>query len=132
LPDDGRSFTKDTVPTLRLKHPVTEANMSVFADDIVETARRVSGLTLDYSPASLGDVDDQLASFAADGVGAESVGETLFAFGAYVGEVFVRRNAARWRDISGTPLADILGPVPIVIELPDGRLANPIGSASSD
>jgi hypothetical protein len=64
------------MPTLRLKWPVTVENMPRFADDIAQTAQRVSGAVLDYSPASLTDVDIELAGFAAEGVAAESIGET--------------------------------------------------------
>ena len=60
-----------------------------------------------------------------DGCTEEQVAETLFGFGCYVGEVFVRHAGGRWRKASETPMAQVAG-FSLVIELAKGCLCNPI------
>jgi hypothetical protein len=41
--------------------------------------------------------------------------------------VIIRNAGGRWRDITNDPLANPLGPLPMIVEMPDGTLWNPIG-----
>ena len=79
---------------------------------------RISGARLDYTPDSLTLVDNILDGFRADGVTGDQVGETLFGFGCYAGEVLTRHAGGRWR----APTADETAFVgwPILVELADG------------
>ena len=110
---------------LRLKYEAVPANAARFAADMVVSAREVSGVELDYSASSLRTVDSIIQDFRADGVTSDMVGETLFGFGCYVGEVFVRNRGGRWRLTAETPMRDFAG-MPFVIELPDGEWCNPM------
>lgn len=107
---------------LRLKFPPTAANMPRFAADILEAAAEISGVTLDYSVASLAAVDSILGEMQRDGIGSDDVAETLFGFGAYIGEVFVRHAAGKW-------VVDArFGDLPVVM-LANDTVCNPIGKA---
>jgi hypothetical protein len=110
---------------LRLKYPPVPANASRFADDIVEIAQDASGVRLDFTPKSLEDLDDVVQSFADDGAEVEDVKETLFGFGCYVGEVFVRHAGGRWR--AAQPGEEASFGWPIVVQLGSGDVCNPIG-----
>ena len=111
---------------LRLKYKPTPKNAPKFADDIVEAAVEISGVDLDYSVASLRDVDDIIEGFRQDGCSLKEIAETLFGFGCYVGEVFVERSGGRWRHADDTPMADMAGYF-LVIELGEDDYCNPIG-----
>jgi hypothetical protein len=110
---------------LHLKYAPVLANAPRFAADIVESAQIVSGVTLDYGPASLGAVDEIIERFRVDGLRPEQIGETLFGFGCYVGEVFVHHAGGAWRPTESTPMRDVANG-PFVIELTDGRHVNPV------
>jgi hypothetical protein len=113
---------------LRLAYEPTPENAPKFAADIVAAAENVDGVKLDYSVASLAKVDNILESLRRDGTKANQVGETLFAFGCYVGEVFVRQNGCRWEtaERAATPH---FGPFGLVIDLGETKFCDPIGKA---
>lgn len=99
--------------------------MSDHATVAVQAAADIERLNLDYGVASLDVVDRILGGFHDNNLDSSRVAETLFAFGAYVGEVMVRTAEGRWVEM---PPAHPLSGWP-VIELPSGVLANPIGKA---
>jgi hypothetical protein len=108
---------------LRLKYPPVPEHMSDHASVAVQAAADIDGLDLDYGVTSLGAVDRILGGFHDSNLDSSQVAETLFAFGAYVGEVMVRAAAGRWVEMpAGHPLSGWP-----VIELPSGVLGNPIG-----
>lgn len=111
---------------LRLRYPPTAENAPKFAEDMVAPAAEISGLELDYSVASLEAVDQIVEQLRQDGCTADQVGETLFGFGCYVGEVFVRQGGGTWREAADTPMAE-LSPFPMVVELGSDNFCNPIG-----
>ena len=110
---------------LNLTHPPTPEHAPTHAADIVKLAKLIHGVDLDYSPASLENIDQILQQFSDGGSTVADLGETLFAIGCYVGEVLVRHLQGIWRNTSDTALASV-GGFPIVVELPNQRLANPI------
>jgi hypothetical protein len=112
---------------LRLKYPPVAASAARFAADIVATAARVDGVTLDYTPDSLTAVDGMLERFRSERMSSEAIAETLFGFGCYVGEVMARHAGGRWRDADGREV-DLFG-FPMLVELPGGEVCNPIGKA---
>ena len=111
---------------LQLEYPPTPEGAPQHAALAVESTRNSSLLNLDYSPQSLSQIDQIIDALRADGVGPLQVGESLFGFGCYVGEVFVRHNQAQWRLASETPMKD-LAMFPIVLEVFPGKFCNPIG-----
>jgi hypothetical protein len=75
---------------LRLPHPPTAEWMPQHAASAVNAARHVDGIHLDYSVPSLDEVERILGGFHDDHLASTAVAETIFVFGAYVGEVIVR------------------------------------------
>ena len=83
------------------------------------------GYTLDYSPASLGQLDGIVDDLRRD-QRFEQLQPLLFSMGCYVGEVFVRSEQGRWRTAESMGLP-ALSSSPVMIELRDGRGCNPVG-----
>jgi hypothetical protein len=102
-----------------------------LAELAVTAARNVDKVELDYSPQSLTAVDRILESFHREGLKENQIGETVFSFGCYVGEVLVRHNRGVWKIPTRTALSRILRgrESMMVVELPDGTVCNPIGKA---
>lgn len=111
---------------LKLRYPPVPEHAHALAEQCVVAARRVSAIELDYTPESLLVVDIQLAKFRAEGVTSNQLGETLFCFGCYVGEVFARNLEGSWVETSKSRLAG-LTPWPMVVALRNGDCWNPIG-----
>ncbi|HVJ83533.1 MAG TPA: hypothetical protein VNC50_20880, partial [Planctomycetia bacterium] len=78
------------------------------------------------SVASLRAVDDIIEDLRQEGCTSDQMAETLFGFGCYVGEVFVRNAGGRWRNAAETSMADLAG-FPLVVELGKESFCNPIG-----
>jgi hypothetical protein len=113
---------------LNLKFPPTPAFMARHADEAVQGAFRVDHKTLDFTVGSLTWIDETLGAFHNDGTHSDQIAETLFSFGAYVGEVMVRNNpGGRWVD-PPDDVAPLAGGWPLV-QLQNGQLVNPIGKA---
>ncbi len=111
---------------VKLKFPPTPEYADQLAELMVPAAQKVSGIVLDYSPDSLTAVDGIIDKFHRDNVPAERIASTLFCFGCYVGEVFVRNAGARWRPTEETSMKDFCD-LPLVLELGPDRFCNPIG-----
>jgi hypothetical protein len=62
------------------------------------------------------------------GCTSEQIAETLFGFGCYVGEVFVRQAGGSWQAVASTPMANLAG-FPLVVHLRNDSYCNPIGKA---
>ena len=77
--------------------------MPNHAEVAVQAAARVGGVALNYGADSLGSVDVILGRFHDEGVGVDRVAETIFSFGAYVGEVIVRYVGASWVSLAVVP-----------------------------
>jgi len=111
---------------LRLQFPPTPENAGKHAQLAAAAAWNVDHVKLDYSPQSLAEVDRIVGGFHSEGLSPEQVGSTVFSFGCYVGEVFVRHADAHWRSAAETPMAELSG-FPLVIELGKSSHCNPIG-----
>lgn len=111
---------------LKLKYPPVPEHAAAHAQLCVDAARRISKMVLDYSVDSLRAVDIQLSKFADEGLTSDEIGETLFSFGCYVGEVLVRNLRGQWVHTDESPMAK-LTPWPIVVAMPNGDCWNPIG-----
>ncbi|CPS22170.1 Uncharacterised protein [Mycobacteroides abscessus] len=95
---------------LRLPEPPTTEHAADLAQRAVDAAYNVSGVELDYTPASLNLVDDILRGFREPG--SDAVAETIFVFGCYVGEVLIRNAGYEWIN-TPTELGPVLGPLTI-------------------
>ena len=111
---------------LQLEYPPTPEGAPLHAQMAVEAARNISQIDLDFTPQSLPWVDQIIDGLRQDGVSPEQVGESLFAFGCYVGEVFVRNANGMWRLAEETALKEI-SVFPLVMEVGPDRFCNPIG-----
>jgi hypothetical protein len=111
---------------LELRYPATPQNAREHAALAVETAREEFEVELDYSPASVAQVDDQVESFREEGLTGEEAAETLFVLGCYLGEVMVRHLGARWVATVQSALARV-SPWPMVVVLPGGSTWDTIG-----
>jgi hypothetical protein len=67
--------------------------------------------------------------FHADKLHPDQIGSTVFSFGCYLGEVFIRHHGGVWKMPAETALPPELKDQNniMVVELPDGRVWNPIG-----
>jgi uncharacterized protein DUF6278 len=111
---------------LRLMFPPTPEFAAKHAELMVRTAKEISGVDLDFTPGSLVAVDEIVEQFRQDGITEQQIGETLFGFGCYVGEVLVRQNGAVWRASEDTPMRDSAG-FQMVVDLGSEKFCNPIG-----
>ncbi len=114
---------------LRLQYPPTPENAAALAQLAVDAARNVDHVELDYSPQSLAEVDRIVGRFHTQGMRANQIGETIFSFGCYVGEVLVRHNRGVWK-LPQQSIWSRLGfgeTNMMVVEMPSGNIWNPIG-----
>ncbi len=109
-----------------LKYDITPENAPLFAADIVDITKEVKDVTLDYSVPSLQAVDQIIGEFHEDGVTIDDIAATVFGFGCYVGEVFVKNAQATWRVATQEEIETIYG-VPLILETGESDTVNPIG-----
>jgi len=109
-----------------LKYDITPENAPRFAADIVKTAKKVDGVTLDYSVKSLKIVDKIIGRFHDEGRTMDEIAATIFGFGCYVGEVFVRNAGAEWLAPTQEDIDNFYG-VPLILQLDEETTVNPIG-----
>lgn len=113
---------------LQLRYPATAENARDHARLAVKVAWEEFGFRLDYSPASLEEVDGEIESLREEGLTGEEAAEALFVFGCYMGEVMVRILGGRWVSTSRSALEGVC-PWPMVVVLPGGSSWDPIGKA---
>lgn len=111
---------------LNLPYASTLEHAAQFAEMMVLAAKEISGAALDFTPASLEGVDQILDQMHQAGEKSDMIAETLFGFGCYVGEVFVRHHNGRWRVTDKTSMKGLAG-FPMVVELANNVVCNPIG-----
>jgi hypothetical protein len=116
---------------LRLRFAPTPENAAALAQLAVDAARDVEHVELDYSPQSLAEVDRILGKFHAEKLRADQMGETIFSFGCYVGEILVRHLGGSWQMPERGFLARLgLGDSNLmVVQMPNDIVWNPIGKA---
>jgi hypothetical protein len=112
---------------LTLRFPAKPEFARRFAEELVVTALEVSKVMLDFSPRSLEDVDRIIQGFVDEGLGVEEIGETLFSFGCYVGEVFVRHHGGVWVQTKKSLLKGETD-FPIVVAIGKAHVLNPIAA----
>jgi hypothetical protein len=111
--------------SFRLKYPPTPEYAARLAELMVEPARTNPEIDLDFSVNSLTQVDRAIRRMRREGADFGQIATTLFGFGCYVGEVFVRNAGGRWRLSQETGLSD-LTKSPMVVELEEEQFCDPI------
>jgi len=92
---------------LKLQFPPEPAFAAKHAEVAVTAVKEVKGQLLDYSPESLNLIDLIIQKFRIDGLSEDQISETVFSFGCYAGEVFVRHKSAKWVNPKDVMPADI-------------------------
>jgi hypothetical protein len=82
--------------------------------------------TVTYGVEDLAYVDQALSDLAAAG-DLENKAPTIQAFGCLVGEILVRHDGGKWRELT-VEEANVTGSR-VIVEMPSGLWANPVGSA---
>ncbi|MDQ8030890.1 MAG: hypothetical protein REJ50_02660 [Bordetella sp.] len=115
----------------KLPYPPTPEHAPDLAAVVVNVVKNIEDVTLDYSPASLQVIDRLIQDFHAAGNAASAVGNTVFLFGCYAGEVMVRHLHGRWHHADQSPIGafDPSGNIPLLVQLPSGGWYNPIAKA---
>ncbi|HWW95236.1 MAG TPA: hypothetical protein VN375_17845 [Vicinamibacteria bacterium] len=113
---------------LQLRFPASPENALDHAQLAVEASWEENEVDLDYSPASLERLDEQIEGLREQGLTGEDVAEALFVFGCYLGQVMIQALGGRWVATARSPLRD-LSPWPMVVVLPGGSAWDPIGKA---
>jgi hypothetical protein len=111
---------------IKLPKPPIPENAAGYADTAAGAAKNIDNLNLDYSTESLETVEDILGRFHEEGLSVDKIGGALFAFGCYVGEVFIRNFGGKWKKEEETEMKGLAGFF-IVVELPNGVICNPVG-----
>jgi hypothetical protein len=111
---------------LRLKYPPTPEAAPRHAALCVSAALLLNDIDLDYSVDSVMRLDGLLEFLRQGGLTSERMAEVMFAFGCYLGEIFVRQAGGEWCATEGSPMQGVTG-FPLVIHLGGHKYCNPIG-----
>ncbi|WP_067441664.1 DUF6278 family protein [Nocardioides jensenii] len=118
---DGTPRWSETEAAVALPARPEPASMPLLSDEAAAIVLDNVGITLDYTPESLADVDAVLSNFSAEG--SDVWAAPTFMLGAYVGEVMVRTMpGASWGN------HEVFGELPVVLT-ESGRVENPIMKA---
>jgi hypothetical protein len=98
-----------------------------LAERFVEVARSVNCVELDYSVASLDDVDAIIEGMRKERLKVKDVYRVLLVAGCYVGEVIVRAKNLTWVRAEESSYADHKDYIPLVIRYGEGGFTSPIG-----
>jgi hypothetical protein len=105
---------------MKIKFPGNPSNAPQLANMAVKGIKQAWDIDLDYSVASLQQVDEVVEDLRAEGQAIESVSNSLVALGCYVGEVILREMNGKWEDTR-----QAIG-IPLGIKIGSNTL-NPIG-----
>jgi hypothetical protein len=97
-----------------------------LAVSIVDNLNKNLFLGLDYSPESLGLIDVLIEQMRINDIDEIVVAKNLYSLGCYAGEVIVKSLGGEWvskNDIRARPT----GNTPLIIEMSNGAVADPIG-----
>lgn len=108
--------------------PGTPEEALQLADKFVRMIRRQTGALLAFTPDTLDAVDSAVDQVRASGVSEADASGMIYAVGCYVGEVIVRNAGGAWCPTAELGMEQVCS-WPIVVRLPSGAGANPIGKA---
>jgi len=118
-------FTASTSETNELSLDLMPDKAKSLAEIAVQTAEKMRGKHLDYSPESLKVIDQLVLGFREEGNTAEAMNRTLVVLGCYVGEVMVRSLGYKWDNPNKKEMSvgfSITG-----VRASNGSFSNPIG-----
>ena len=110
---------------LNLVYPPIPQFAPQHAELCVMGAKEITGFELDYSESSLLLLDNIIQEMRSDGLRKKDVGETLFTFGCYVGEVLVRHGEGEWcnaEEVSNQGLSIF----PLIVKVRSRKVVDPI------
>lgn len=108
-----------------MQYPPTVEHAFDLAEVCVSAVFKLEEVTLDYSVESLIFLDSLVGDWHDQGAPLEECASVLFTFGCYVGEVFVKNAGGVWVDKEAVGM-EMLAMSPIVVQLPNGAVCNPI------
>jgi hypothetical protein len=114
---------------LNLQFTPTPENGLNFAQQFVEAVKQHENIELDYSVDTLHFVDIFLQRFSDEGLTVNDFAETIFVTGSYVGQVMIKNEKGTWVRQEEVKLRDGVIMMPIVVQLPNGNIADPIAKA---
>jgi hypothetical protein len=112
---------------LDLPFPLEPKYAARHAELVVTAADDVGELSLDYSPASLEEVDAVVEGFRQDGASVQELAELLVGFGCYLGEVVRRELGGYWQAEEDLDESDRAAAGWMVLAFGDCLWCNPIG-----
>jgi hypothetical protein len=110
--------------TLNLS-PETAKALAAKAVEVTRTNLKVE---LDYSPRSMDRLDLVLEEFHDAKSSGRDFRNVAAMYGCYFGEVIIRNHGGTWRRTEETGFGPATS-YPVVLELPDGMICNPLGKA---
>lgn len=111
---------------LMLKYPPTPEAAPRHAALCVHAALTLHDVALDYSVESLRRLDGLIELLREQRLTSAQLGEVLFAFGCYVGEIFVRHAGGRWCMTEGLLQEGYMG-LALAVQLTPRLYCNPVG-----
>ncbi len=136
---EGLTFVRMGVRGLAGDEPEPEPGPEAASVGTVEEAQQLAvrfrrmireqtDVDIDWRPDALDRVDAAIDTVRDGGVPEDEASGMLRAAGSYVGEVLVRHAGAAWRPTGELGRAESC-PWPLMLELPDGRILDPVGAA---
>jgi hypothetical protein len=98
---------------------------------ILDDLKVLQDFELDYSPASLRVVNELILQWRGNGEPPDRISIVVFLLGMYLGEVIIRNVGGKWlaTESLAEGIASSAGGAPFLLELPSGRICNPINRA---
>ena len=124
-PDEGAMPSRQ----LNLPYAASASNGHLFAQKFVDAVKKNDGIELDYSVNSITFVDKFLQKFSDEGLSVNDFAETIFVAGSYVGQVMIANNNGQWIEQDKANLPNGISMMPIVVQLQNGTIADPIAKA---
>lgn len=115
--------------SLNLQFTPTPGNGIRFAQQFIDAVNKNEHTILDYSEDTISFVDRFLQRFKNEGLTVNDFAETIFVAGSYVGQVMVINHNGKWISQEEVQLPEGVNMMPIVVQLPNGNIADPIAKA---
>jgi hypothetical protein len=114
---------------LNLQYTPTPDNGLNFAKQFQDAVKANEGIDLDFSVETLVFTDKFLQSFREKALLVNDFAETIFVVGCYVGQVMVHNKGGKWIKEEDANLPKGVTMMPIVIQLPNGTITDPIAKS---
>lgn len=115
--------------TMNFQYELIPENGVKFAEQFINAVKINEQIDLDYSEESLKYTDQFLQRFRDEGLTVNDFAETIFAVGCYVGQVMIINHQAKWVKQEDANLPSGIMMMPIVIQLANGTVTDPISKS---